>query len=94
VKKKSFFEYLISFLLGFSWAIALLGAIFAFELLYPFGLITAIISAIFGSLVGVFLVLFLEVVNLQVLKHKELQNQSELLAKILNRLDEKVPDNR
>jgi len=95
--QKKLFEYLISFLLGFSWAIALLGAFFAFETFLPLGFITAFISAIFGSLFGIFLLIFLTNVNLNIKRTEEVAKQSEILNRISNQLDsinEKLPNNR
>ena len=63
--KKPIFELLVNFLLGVSWAVALLGAFFAFETFYPFGFLTAFISAIIGSLSGLIFVILLEVVSLK-----------------------------
>ena len=80
--KKPLFELLVNFLLGIAWAIALLGAIFAFETFYNFGYLTAIISSIIGSLTGLVFVVILELVNLNINKYKESQKQTKLLEDI------------
>ncbi len=99
--KKPIFELLVNFLLGVSWATALLGAFFAFETFYSFGLFTALISAIIGSLTGLIFVILLEVVSLNINNFKENQKQSKLLENILDELkkgsskdiDEKLSNN-
>ncbi len=86
-------EILINVLLGFAWGISLLGAIVSFDLFYGFGLVTAIVASLIGSLFGIFMVLSLEFMLLQIERNKKLDKQNENLEKILHKLDEKLSNN-
>ncbi|WP_200762173.1 hypothetical protein [Nitrosophilus alvini] len=91
--RRSAVEVLISFLLGISWALALLSALFAFDFFYPFGLFTAIAGAIFGAFFWLVLIIFLEIASLQIDKYRELKQQTKLLSEIKDRLsNEKLSD--
>ena len=91
--KRTLIETVISFLLGAAWATVLLGAALFFWSFMPFGLFFALIAAVAGSLVGLFLVVVLEVAALQFDKYRELQKQTRLLEKIERRLGDEERDN-
>ena len=84
--KKSFFEILINILLGASWALTLIGASIAFYIFVPFGLMTGLLSAFLGSLLGLFFVVVLETVALQFEKLREIKKQTTLLETIEKRI--------
>ncbi|GEM_PF-762394 len=87
-------ETVANFLLGAAWAIALLGAVYLFWSFLPFGYIIAFMAAIVGSLLGLLLVVFLEIVFLQFEKLREMKRQTDLLEEIRKELhDSKICDN-
>lgn len=82
--KKSYFEILLSILLGVSWALVLIGGVKLFLMFLSFGVIFAISAGFFGSLFGLFLVLLVELTFIQVEKLKEIKKQTRLLEIIAN----------
>ncbi len=86
-------EILTNFLLGAAWALALLGAVYLFWSFLPFGLLIAFMAAIVGSLFGLLLVVFMELVLLQFDKYREMKRQTHLLETIRKALhDTQVRD--
>jgi hypothetical protein len=90
--KKTYFEILISFLAGASWALVIFGAINLFLAFLPFGFLLALLAGFIGSLFGLFLVLIVEIASLQVKKFEELKHQTKLLEKMTKKNDG-VPNN-
>ncbi|BBG65630.1 hypothetical protein NNO_0927 [Hydrogenimonas sp.] len=87
-------EILVNFLLGAAWALALLGAVYLFWSFLPFGILIAFMAALLGSLFGLVLVVFLELVSLQFEKYRELKRQTHLLESIRRDLhDARLRDN-
>ncbi len=80
---------------GAAWGLVIVGAVLLFLLFYPFGLLVALISALFGASIGLFMVIFFEMAHIQQIKLKEQKKQTELLTKIASLLekDEKLSDN-
>jgi predicted membrane-bound spermidine synthase len=87
--RKSYFEFLISFLSGASWALVLLGAVLFFSIFSHFSLFIGFLGAFIGSLVGLFMVLIVEIFNIQIQKLEELKRQTKLLEKLLEKKSEK-----
>ena len=77
--KQSFFEKLLSLLLGAAWALVVVGATTFFFSLYHSGIIIALLGAFLGALVGLFFVVLFEIAQIQVDKLKELKKQTQLL---------------
>jgi len=75
---------LINFLLGASWAFALIGASTLFFSFLSIGIIYAIIGAFLGSLPGLFMVLLLEYFLMREEKLRELKKQTKLLEELVN----------
>jgi hypothetical protein len=88
-KKHSLFERLISLLQGASWALALMGSVTLFSLFLPFGFFISLVAGFIGSLLGLFFVLVLEIVHIQLEKLYEVKKQTKLLETI----DEKLSYN-
>lgn len=77
--KQSFFEKLLSLLLGAAWALVVVGATTFFISLYHFGIIVALLGAFIGALIGLFFVVLFEIAQIQIDKLKELKKQTQLL---------------
>lgn len=77
--KQSFFEKLLSLLLGAAWALVVVGATTFFLSLYHFGIIVALLGAFIGALIGLFFVVLFEIAQIQIDKLKELKKQTQLL---------------
>lgn len=75
-------EWVLNFLFGLSWALALIGALYGFYAFYTFGLFAALLAAAMGSAFGLFLVIVCELVYLQFEKMRELCRQTQLLEMI------------
>jgi hypothetical protein len=88
--KKTYFDFLISFLSGASWALVIFGAIKLFVSFLPFGFFTALLAGFVGSLAGLFLVLIVEMASIQAKKLEELKRQTKLLEKLVS---DNVSDN-
>jgi membrane associated rhomboid family serine protease len=86
--KQSLLETVISLLQGASWALAVIGMVVFYNLFSPFGFIVGIFSAFFGSLAGLFFVVFFEIALLQIQKYKETKEQTLLLRKIYEKLSD------
>lgn len=70
---------LINFLLGASWAFALLGAATLFFLFLQVGIFYALFGSFLGALPGLFLVLLIEYFLMRQEKLDELKKQTKLL---------------
>lgn len=79
IVKQSFFEKLLSLLLGAAWALVVVGATTFFLSLYHFGIIVALLGAFIGALIGLFFVVLFEIAQIQIDKLKELKKQTQLL---------------
>jgi len=80
--KKTVYETILSFLLGVSWAILVLGAVLIFESFIDFGFTTALFSTIIFVFVFLFVILLLETMNLYREGHEEKRKQTKLLFDI------------
>ena len=74
---------LINFLLGASWAFALIGASTLFFSLLNIGIIYAIIGAFLGALPALFMVLLIEYFLMREEKLKELKKHTKLLEALV-----------
>ncbi|SFV65753.1 hypothetical protein MNB_SV-12-246 [hydrothermal vent metagenome] len=74
---------LINFLLGASWAFALIGASTLFFSLLGIGIIYAIFGSFLGSLPGLFMVLLIEYFLMREEKLRELRKQTKLLEELI-----------
>ncbi len=93
--KKDSFEIVISFMQGVSWGIVVVAALLLFVIFYPFGLLVASLSAVFGASVGMVMVVFFEMAYIKMLQLKESKKQTEILTKIATSLekDKKLSNN-
>jgi hypothetical protein len=80
-----YLSILVNFLLGASWAFALLGASTLFFLLLPVGLFYSLFGSFFGALPGLFFVLLLEYFMMRQEKLNELKKQTKLLEKLVSK---------
>ena len=80
-----YLSLLINFLLGASWAFALLGASTLFFLLLPLGIFYSLFGSFLGSLPGLFVVLLIEYFMMRQEKLNELKKQTRLLEEILQK---------
>ena len=78
---------LINFLLGASWAFALIGASALFFSLLNVGLIYALIGAFLGALPALFMVLLIEYFLMREEKLNELKKQTKLLEALVAQKD-------
>jgi len=78
---------LINFLLGVSWAFALIGASTLFFSFLGISICYAIFTAIFGALPGLFFVLLIEYFLMREEKLNELKKQTKLLEELVNKLN-------
>lgn len=94
LKNQSTFERLLSLLQGASWALAFIGAFYAFISLYKLSLFIAFLSVFLGSLPGLFLVVVFELAQIQIEKLTQMKKQTLLLEEILknSKNDETVSD--
>jgi len=83
--KDKYLSFVVNFLLGVSWAFVIIGAVTSFFSLYHDSLLLAGISAFVGAIPGLIAVLLLELVITIKEKHQELQKQTKLLEKLLDK---------
>jgi len=81
----SYLSLLINFLLGASWAFALLGASTIFFILLHIGIFYALFGSFLGALPGLFFVLLIEYFLMRQEKLNELKKQTELLQELVAR---------
>ena len=84
--KKSFYNILINFLQGSSWALVIIISALLFLRMYPYGLFVAIFYSLFGVFLGLFFVIFFEVASLQMKKVTLLEEQIKFLKEIKEKL--------
>lgn len=77
---------LINFLLGASWAFALLGAAVIFFLFLQIGIFYSLFGAFLGALPGLFMVLLIEYFLMREEKLTELRKQTKLLEELVAKL--------
>ncbi len=82
IKNRTLFEKILSLLQGSSWALAILGGLYAFLLFSPFGFLVALMSATFLFLSGFFFVVVFEIAQIQIEKLEELKKHTQLLEKL------------
>jgi hypothetical protein len=80
-------SFLVNFLLGTFWAMAVLGAITAFLRHIDTGFLYALASMIVWAIPGLFGVVLMEVVLAAFERNEELRHQTRLLKEIKQRLD-------
>ncbi|MDD3344118.1 MAG: hypothetical protein PHR87_11135 [Sulfurospirillaceae bacterium] len=90
IYNRTLFEKILSLLQGASWALAILGGLYAFLLFYPFGFLTASLIAIFLFLMGFFFVVVFEVAQIQIEKLEELKKQTKLMEKLTQNLPDET----
>jgi len=78
-----FLTFIVNFLLGVAWAIALVGATYGFMTGFSAGFFYALLFTFLGSLPGLFLVVLLEFFYLKLDTHLEMKKQTEILNEIL-----------
>jgi len=76
-------SFLINFLLGASWAFALVGASTLFFSFLPIGIIYALIGGFLGALPALFMVLLIEYFLMREEKLNELRKQTKLLEELV-----------
>jgi len=76
-------SFLINFLLGASWAFALLGAATLFFLFLNVGIFYSLFGSFIGALPGLFFVLLIEYFLMRQEKLNELKRQTKLLEELL-----------
>ncbi len=86
--RRPWLEYAISFLLGVLWALLGLSVALVFLSFYKISLFTAISFSLLVACFWLFLIVILEIANIQIDKLKELKHQSQLLESIEKRLYE------
>ena len=74
---------LINFLLGASWAFALLGAATLFFLFLEIGIFYALFTAFLAAIPGLFMVLLIEYFLMREEKLNELKKQTKLLEELV-----------
>jgi len=85
--KSKTLNFLINFLLGSAWSLALVGAIAAFIRFIDVGFLYALASMVVWSIPGLFLVLVFEYFLAAFERNEELKRQSRLLEDIKKHLE-------
>jgi len=86
MKRSSLYlSILINFLLGASWAFALLGASTLFFLLLNIGIFYSLFGSFLGALPGLFFVLLIEYFLMREEKLNELRKQTKLLETLVDK---------
>jgi hypothetical protein len=80
--KRSSLSALTSFLLGAGWGIALMGALGMFFSFVSISFFLALLSAVFGAIPGLLMVVFLEYLLLKSEMLAQMKHQTRLLEKI------------
>ena len=80
--------FVVNFLLGIAWAFVFLGSIFSFLSFYKNNLFFALVFSLIGALPGMLSVLFLEHIITTKQKYQELQKQTKLLQKLLEKQEQ------
>jgi len=80
--KKSLFETLLSFLLGTSWAVLVLGGLLTFKTFLDLGIFTAVFATIIFIFITLFFILVLESMNVFRESFDEKRKQTRLLYDI------------
>jgi hypothetical protein len=80
--QKDFYERIISFLLGASWAIVLFGALIIFKITIVLGLVIALFSVLLFIVISLFLILALDAFSVHKKRLAEAKKQTKLLEKI------------
>lgn len=80
-----YLSILINFLLGASWAFALLGASTLFFLLLNVGVFYSLFGSFLGAVPGLFFVLLIEYFLMRQEKLNELKKQTKLLEELLKK---------
>ncbi len=83
--QKDLYDRIISFLLGASWGIVLLGAFLTFKFSIIFGISLAIFLTVLFIIVSLFLVLLLDAFSVNKKRLEEAKKQTELLEKIYSK---------
>jgi len=81
--RKSYLSLLINFLLGASWAFALLGASTLFFIFLQLGFFYSLFGSLIGALPGLFFVLLIEYFLMREEKLNELKRQTQLLEELV-----------
>jgi len=81
--KRSFLGFLINFLLGVVWALAILTVAFTLKSYMVLGFGVAILISLFASLPSLFLIVILEFILSSEEKSDEMRKQTKLLEDIL-----------
>ena len=90
--KKSLFETLLSFLLGTSWAVLILGSLLSFKTFLDLGVFTAFFATIIFIFATLFFILVLETMNLYRDAYDEKKKQTKLLYEIAELLRKEKVD--
>ncbi len=85
---RSWLEIVISFLLGVLWALLGLSVALVFFSFYKVSFFAALSFSILVACFWLFLIVFLEMANIQIDRLKELKEQTRILQKIEKRLYE------
>jgi ABC-type bacteriocin/lantibiotic exporter with double-glycine peptidase domain len=80
--QKDFYDRIISFLLGASWAIVIFGALIVFKITLFLGLALALFSVLLYIILSLFLILILDAFSVNKQKLTEAKKQTQLLEKI------------
>ena len=86
--QKDIFERIINFLLGASWAILLLGALFTFKIFLVLGLGLALFTTILFILFSLIMILILDAFSIHRERLVQSKKQTELLEKIYSQKSE------
>ena len=83
---KNLTQFIISLLQGASWALVIIISVYIFFHMLQYGYVIALISALFGSFIGLFFVSFFELINIELKNLEESKKQTKLLQDILQEL--------
>jgi len=83
--QKDFYDRIISFLLGASWAIVLFGALLIFKYTIVLGFGLALFSVLVYVIVALFLILALDAFSVNKQRLAEAKKQTQLLEKLYSK---------
>ncbi len=88
--KRSTFETVLSFLLGFAWALLFLGSLLVFKITVYFSVPLAILATLVFIFWALFCILLLEGLHLYKERNELAKEQVRLLKRIAGKLDDKA----
>ena len=88
--KRSTFDTVLSFLLGFAWAMLFIGSLLIFKITAIFGLPIAFLATVIFAFWSLMSILLLEAINIYKERSETLSEQTRLLRRIAGLLEKEA----